>query len=85
MKGGYVTETFTLRVYFLANDWYNPVLTGVSLRTEYRPVRIKLCTRTLAGNSSLWSVTPNASSLGENGRDEQGREQKSSQLFISLL
>ena len=36
MKGGYVTETFTLRVYFLANDWYNPVLTGVSLRTEYR-------------------------------------------------
>ncbi len=36
MKGGYVTETFALLVSFPANDWYNFVLIGVSLRTEYR-------------------------------------------------
>ncbi len=36
MKGGQVTDTFALYVYFLANDWYNFASIGVSLKTEYR-------------------------------------------------
>jgi hypothetical protein len=36
-----------------------------------------ICTRTLAGNLSLWSVTANASSLGKSGRVEAGMKHKS--------
>ena len=42
-----------------------------------------ICTRTLAGNSSLWSVTANASSYGKSRRVEAGMGHKSLQLFIS--
>lgn len=47
-------------------------------------LRFAICTRTLAGNLSLWSVTANVSSLGKRGRDESGMKHKSLQLFISF-
>ena len=42
-----------------------------------------ICTRSLAGNLSLWSVIPNASSYGKSGRVEAGMGHKGLQLFIS--
>ena len=42
-----------------------------------------ICTRSLAGNSSLWSVTPNASSFGKSGRGEAGMGLKGFQPFVS--
>ena len=36
-----------------------------------------ICTRSLAGNSSLWSVIPNVSSYGKSGRVEAGMGHKS--------
>ena len=39
-----------------------------------------MCTRSLAGNSSLWSVTPNASSHGKSGRAEAGMGHESQAL-----
>ena len=41
-----------------------------------------ICTRTLAGNLSLWSVTANAISYGESGRAEAGMKRKSFYNFL---
>ncbi len=41
-----------------------------------------MCTRTLAGNSSLWSVIANASSFGKSGRGEAGMGHKSFYNFL---
>ena len=47
-------------------------------------LQIAICTRTLAGNLSLWSVTANESSLGKIGRAEAGMKLKSFKLFVSF-
>ena len=41
-----------------------------------------ICTRLLAGNSSLWSVITNAISLGKSGRVEAGMRHKSFYDFL---
>ncbi len=52
-------------------------------RTEVTGIakKIAVCTRSLAGNLSLWSVIPNVSSLGKSGRVEAGMELRFFNLF----
>jgi len=63
---------------------YRKIPSAVKIKMQEVPLNKEtcMCTRTLAGNSSLWSVIPNVSSPGKNGRGEAGMGHKGFYNFL---